>query len=201
MNKEMGKENDFNQKLKWTSIDFLPNAPLTTSPSYRFDKVKIPEVIPCEETDNFKITLYSTELDMSVSYYIYHPMKERVSSETDTLTDVTINKIFNELLGSFSLDDILFHVHAGKLKQVTKDEDDENDRYPTGKYVDRYFCSCYNWICDGCLEDESKEIKIAIRHVINQRYVIASLYKTSGTGSIKLVADKVTKLVDKYLTA
>ncbi len=168
-----------------------------TSTNYLFDKSDVQEHYEYNGNKN-SITLYSVLFDKNASYFVYHPMEEIKVSKMDELTDLVINFLFNELLKTFTLQDLLFHLSVNKL-------DNYYHYYPDSsslcdKYTARYLCDCYGWICDGCLDDLNNEINDSIEYIINQRYIITVMYEVSKEdiyGSLKIIANKVFEIVDK----
>jgi hypothetical protein len=162
-------------------------------------------------------TLYSDRFDNSVPYYVYYPYGFIARSKVDEISDKNISILFEKLLEKFTIKDLLFHISVCKGEEYKKsssadsdnesvgsfdESDDEHAIENSSKYVRRYDCDCYNWICDACLEEEEEERIEAIKYVINQRYVLTALYEVSPDAkeSLKIVADFVKNLVDKYLT-
>lgn len=132
------------------------------------------------------ISLYSKEFDDSVDYYVYYPYNYNHRSFIDFLSDKLVNHLFEELTKYFTSDDLLNHLYIQKSKEYIDNLDSDSDSdsddiylyiINSGKYTRRYNCTCYNWLCDGCIEDQNEEIAEDIKHIINKRYVITAFYE------------------------
>ncbi len=177
-------------------------------------------------------TLQSCTFDMlEVQYFVFYCVYEYQKHHDqpffclDEYHDEFIEFTYKKILETCPQLEELFFEQLGcqhKLVEVTKhafDSDDDSDSDDSGylnldtflnvgKYCNRYDCSCYNWICDACLECQRLEERLSTVFVINKRYILEKLLavkvqeRTTNSSPgfedfIKLV-QKTKEIFEKY---
>ncbi len=127
-------------------------------------------------------TLYSREFDVSVPYFIYYSYKRLDINphKLDYLNDNTIIKVFEKVIQKYNEEQLIDKCLIFKIEEFEKVVN--NQRYVNNnrKYVRRYQCNCYNWICDTCLEDQNIEILSSTCFVINKRFLLDSIISNTN---------------------
>jgi hypothetical protein len=130
-------------------------------------------------------TLYTPELENSTEYYIYYP--KDVDTSMEILKDKTDNyvcslfELFMNYSGAFrkeSDQDFLKGIFRN-VPYTDKLESCDCCNWPyftqKDKYIRRYPCSCYKWVCEGCTEDGQKEIRQSLIFPVNKRFILESI--------------------------